>query len=112
MCTQEMINLHMGQGLDIWWHNGKKEPNVQEYLQARDLTHSRISKKKKNIHKCTADLCADVCIQDGHSGASQLQDERPHCWRHSSPGTASASLSVCVCLSLELVSTRNVYVLW
>lgn len=61
MCTQEMINLHMGQGLDIWWHNGKKEPNVQEYLQARDLTHSRISKKKKtytNAQPTSAQMCA------------------------------------------------------
>jgi len=31
--SQEMINLHFGQGLDIWWHQGKKNPNVQEYLQ-------------------------------------------------------------------------------
>jgi len=31
--AQEMINLHFGQGLDIWWHNGKKNPNVKEYLQ-------------------------------------------------------------------------------
>jgi len=31
--SQEMINLHVGQGLDIWWHNGHKQPTVEEYLQ-------------------------------------------------------------------------------
>jgi len=33
MYNQEMINLHFGQGLDIWWHKGKKNPSVNEYLQ-------------------------------------------------------------------------------
>ncbi len=31
--SQEMINLHFGQGFDIWWHGGNKEPGVDEYLQ-------------------------------------------------------------------------------
>lgn len=31
--VQEMINLHFGQGFDIWWHKGKKEPTESEYLQ-------------------------------------------------------------------------------
>lgn len=31
--SEELINLHVGQGLDIWWHSGKKQPNVDEYLQ-------------------------------------------------------------------------------
>eukprot|EP01121_Diplochlamys_sp_Union-15-3_P000839 TRINITY_DN106_c0_g1_i1.p1 TRINITY_DN106_c0_g1~~TRINITY_DN106_c0_g1_i1.p1 ORF type:complete len:220 (-),score=39.65 TRINITY_DN106_c0_g1_i1:139-798(-) len=31
--SQEMINLHFGQGLDIYWHQGKKNPSVPEYLQ-------------------------------------------------------------------------------
>jgi geranylgeranyl pyrophosphate synthase len=31
--TQELLNLHLGQGLDIYWHQGKKNPNVEEYLQ-------------------------------------------------------------------------------
>lgn len=31
--SQEMINLHFGQGFDIWWHNGHRLPNVDEYLQ-------------------------------------------------------------------------------
>ncbi|KAL6058646.1 Polyprenyl synthetase family protein [Balamuthia mandrillaris] len=30
---QELTNLHFGQGLDIWWHNGGKMPSVDEYLQ-------------------------------------------------------------------------------
>jgi geranylgeranyl pyrophosphate synthase len=31
--SQEMINLHAGQGLDIGWHNGYGDPTVDEYLQ-------------------------------------------------------------------------------
>jgi geranylgeranyl pyrophosphate synthase len=31
--SQEMINLHFGQGFDICWHSGNKEPNIDEYLQ-------------------------------------------------------------------------------
>jgi len=30
---REMINLHFGQGLDIWWHNGHKNPSIDQYLQ-------------------------------------------------------------------------------
>jgi len=33
MYSQEMINLHLGQGLDIYWHQGKKNPTIDEYLQ-------------------------------------------------------------------------------
>jgi len=31
--SQELLNLHLGQGLDIHWHKGGVNPNVQEYLQ-------------------------------------------------------------------------------
>jgi geranylgeranyl pyrophosphate synthase len=31
--SEEMIKLHFGQGFDIWWHTGKGNPNVDEYLQ-------------------------------------------------------------------------------
>lgn len=31
--SQELLNVHLGQGLDIHWHQGKKNPNVQDYLQ-------------------------------------------------------------------------------
>jgi len=31
--SDEMINLHLGQGLDIWWHQGHAMPNEQQYLQ-------------------------------------------------------------------------------
>jgi len=30
---EEMINLHLGQGLDIWWHGNKGKPNEKTYLQ-------------------------------------------------------------------------------
>jgi len=33
-CIQEFINIHLGQGTDIYWHKGKaKEINEKEYLQ-------------------------------------------------------------------------------
>jgi geranylgeranyl pyrophosphate synthase len=31
--NQELLNVHLGQGLDIYWHQGHKNPSVQEYLQ-------------------------------------------------------------------------------
>eukprot|EP01127_Copromyxa_protea_P004222 TRINITY_DN14119_c0_g1_i1.p2 TRINITY_DN14119_c0_g1~~TRINITY_DN14119_c0_g1_i1.p2 ORF type:complete len:360 (+),score=106.09 TRINITY_DN14119_c0_g1_i1:1528-2607(+) len=31
--NQELLNVHLGQGLDIHWHQGHKEPTVDEYLQ-------------------------------------------------------------------------------
>eukprot|EP01124_Arcella_intermedia_P032867 TRINITY_DN774_c0_g1_i1.p1 TRINITY_DN774_c0_g1~~TRINITY_DN774_c0_g1_i1.p1 ORF type:complete len:451 (-),score=78.11 TRINITY_DN774_c0_g1_i1:342-1511(-) len=31
--SQELLNVHLGQGLDIHWHQGKKNPGAQEYLQ-------------------------------------------------------------------------------
>jgi len=33
--AQQMINVHMGQAIDIWWHNSKKDadPTVGQYLQ-------------------------------------------------------------------------------
>jgi len=33
MYNQELLNVHLGQGLDIYWHQGHKNPNVDEYLQ-------------------------------------------------------------------------------
>jgi len=31
--SQELLNIHLGQGLDIYWHQGNKNPNADEYLQ-------------------------------------------------------------------------------
>jgi len=33
--AEEMVKIHLGQGIDIWWHNSKKEkdPTVGQYLQ-------------------------------------------------------------------------------
>jgi len=31
--SQEMINIHFGQGMDIIWHNGKDNVTEEEYLQ-------------------------------------------------------------------------------
>jgi len=34
ICVQEMSNIHLGQGMDIYWHKGKaKKINQKEYLQ-------------------------------------------------------------------------------
>lgn len=46
--SQEMINLHFGQGFDIWWHSGNKEPSIDEYLQMcayKTGTLARLSSK-------------------------------------------------------------------
>jgi len=46
--SQEMVNLHFGQGFDIWWHSGKKEPSTDEYLQMcayKTGTLARLSSK-------------------------------------------------------------------
>ena len=31
--SQEMINIHVGQGTDIYWHKGEGSPTEQQYLQ-------------------------------------------------------------------------------
>ncbi len=31
--AQEMINIHFGQGFDIWWHKGRARPHEKQYLQ-------------------------------------------------------------------------------
>ena len=33
MILTEMIKLHLGQGTDIYWHKGLKNPSVEEYLE-------------------------------------------------------------------------------
>ena len=34
ICVQEMANIHLGQGMDIYWHKGQaKKINQKEYLQ-------------------------------------------------------------------------------
>jgi geranylgeranyl diphosphate synthase type I len=30
---QEMINIHAGQAMDIWWHKGKDNPTESQYMQ-------------------------------------------------------------------------------
>ena len=31
--SQEMINIHAGQGMDIWWHKGNSNPSEEQYMQ-------------------------------------------------------------------------------
>eukprot|EP01129_Flabellula_baltica_P014157 TRINITY_DN6722_c0_g1_i1.p1 TRINITY_DN6722_c0_g1~~TRINITY_DN6722_c0_g1_i1.p1 ORF type:complete len:355 (-),score=96.89 TRINITY_DN6722_c0_g1_i1:1018-2082(-) len=31
--SEEMIKIHLGQGLDIWWHRGNSDPTIEQYLQ-------------------------------------------------------------------------------
>jgi len=31
--SEEMLNIHFGQNWDIHWHNGKKMPSEQQYIQ-------------------------------------------------------------------------------
>lgn len=49
---REMLNLHFGQGYDIWWHNGKKNPSPDEYLQMcayKTGTLARLSAKLASL---------------------------------------------------------------
>jgi geranylgeranyl pyrophosphate synthase len=53
--AQEMINLHFGQGMDIWWHSGKgADPNSQQYLQMCAF-------KTGTLARLSAKLAALVC---------------------------------------------------
>jgi geranylgeranyl pyrophosphate synthase len=53
--SQEMINLHFGQGMDIWWHSGKgNDPNTQQYLQMCAF-------KTGTLARLSAKLAALVC---------------------------------------------------
>jgi geranylgeranyl pyrophosphate synthase len=53
--SQEMINLHFGQGMDIWWHSGKgNDPNSQQYLQMCAF-------KTGTLARLSAKLAALVC---------------------------------------------------
>jgi geranylgeranyl pyrophosphate synthase len=50
--SEEMIKLHFGQGLDIWWHTGKGNPSADEYLQMcayKTGTLARLSAKLSAI---------------------------------------------------------------
>jgi len=59
--SQEMMNLHFGQGMDIWWHSGKgKDPNINGYLQMCAF-------KTGTLARLSAKIAALVC---GASGAA------------------------------------------
>jgi len=56
--SQEMINLHFGQGMDIWWHSGKgNDPNAQQYLQMCAF-------KTGTLARLSAKIAALVCGAD------------------------------------------------
>ncbi|MBI2193075.1 MAG: polyprenyl synthetase family protein [Planctomycetes bacterium] len=52
--VQEMINVHFGQAFDIWWHSGRKDPTVEEYLQM-------CAYKTGTLARLSAKLSALVC---------------------------------------------------
>jgi len=53
---QEMTNLHLGQGLDIWWHSQSSaiEPTVDNYLQM-------CANKTGGLARMSAKLSALIC---------------------------------------------------
>lgn len=56
LCSQELLNLHMGQGMDIWWHGEKGDhtPTTGQYLQMCAF-------KTGTLARLSAKLSALVC---------------------------------------------------
>jgi geranylgeranyl pyrophosphate synthase len=53
LVAEELLALHFGQGMDIYWHSGKQseDPNVDQYLQMcayKTGTLARLSAKLSN----------------------------------------------------------------
>jgi len=78
--VEELIKLHFGQGFDIWWHNGNKNPSIEEYLQMcayKTGTLARLSAKLSAlIVGCNEEIANSVgtfaeCIGVGF----QIQDD-------------------------------------
>jgi len=61
--SQEMINIHIGQGMDIWWHNGKDDVTEEQYCQM-------CAYKTGTLARLSARLAAIL------SGGSSEQEQR------------------------------------
>jgi len=77
---EELIKLHFGQGFDIWWHNGNKNPSIEEYLQMcayKTGTLARLSAKLSAlVSGCSEDMANAVGVFAESIGvAFQIQDD-------------------------------------
>ncbi len=73
-----------GLGLDIWWHNGKRDPSIDEYLQMcayKTGTLARMSAKIRWVWawcvrvfmRCVR--AVQMCLQDPHARPRERQDQ-------------------------------------
>lgn len=80
-CIQEMINIHLGQGTDIFWHNGKaSDIREEEYLQMcafKTGCLSRMSAKLAVILSEGSDELVEASgrVAEAMGVAFQIQDD-------------------------------------
>ena len=78
--SQEMINLHFGQGFDIWWHAGNKEPTIDEYLQMCAYKTGTLARMSAKLSALLAGAGEEEIIAIGRFAESigvgfQIQDD-------------------------------------
>jgi geranylgeranyl pyrophosphate synthase len=77
---EEMIKIHLGQGLDIWWHSGKKNPSVNEYLQMCAYKTGTLARLSAKITAMFCNASEDLVEKMGSFAESlgvafQIQDD-------------------------------------
>ncbi|MCK4997701.1 polyprenyl synthetase family protein [Candidatus Pacearchaeota archaeon] len=80
LINEEMVKLHFGQGMDIFWHKGNKIPNEKQYLQMcafKTGTLSRMSAKLGAILAGATDSQIDALgnFAESIGIAFQIQDD-------------------------------------
>jgi len=80
-CIQEMINIHLGQGTDIYWHKGKaKEITEKKYLQMCAFKTGCLSRMAAKLAVILAEGSAELAEKIGQLAESigvafQIQDD-------------------------------------
>jgi len=80
-CVQEMINIHLGQGTDIYWHKGKaKEITEKEYLQMCAFKTGCLSRMAAKLAVVLTEGSAELAEKIGQLAESigvafQIQDD-------------------------------------
>jgi len=77
---QELLNLHLGQGLDIHWHKGGVSPTVNEYLQMCSYKTGVLARLSTRLTSLISGAKADFIQHIGHFAeaigvAFQIQDD-------------------------------------
>jgi geranylgeranyl pyrophosphate synthase len=78
--TQEMTNISLGQGMDIFWHKGGKEPDEQGYLQMCAFKTGTLARMAAKFAAILAGLKDDEIERIGRFAetvgvAFQIQDD-------------------------------------